>query len=111
MENLKEHIGKKITFVGKTVNAKPGALLILENEEKIWMDDMLSWPAGYYSGVGNAKTIRVVGILIERNDLPVFIQDENDPLIQQGIPMPNGTDLKKASHRFLLKEYTWDIIE
>jgi hypothetical protein len=105
--NLKTLVGKKITIIGKTVNVKGGAILLVGNEIDIWMDEMDSWPDGYYNSEAEAKMIKVTGILIERNDLPVYIPDEKNSIYQQGIPMPKGTDLKEASHRYLLKEYKW----
>lgn len=107
-EDLKEFIGKRIILVGKTVDQKLGAVLILENGQQIYMSDMTSWPEGYYvhNNKKECKTVEVTGILIEQHDLPVF-QENNDPIIQQGIPIEQGTDLKKASQRFLFKEYTW----
>ena len=47
-EDLNKFINKKVTFTCKTVNAKLGAVLILENGQMIWMDKMESWPNGYY---------------------------------------------------------------
>jgi len=43
--------------------------------------------------------------LDEDQGLPVFIPDDSD-LAVQGIPVPAGTDLEKASHRFLLRDAT-----
>ncbi len=106
-EELKLLVGKKIVVTGKTVNMKLGAALHLKNERFIWMDELFSWPDGFYISEKKSKTVKVTGVLTERNDLPVFIHNENDSLVQQGIPVPKGTDLKKASHRFLLKEYKW----
>lgn len=105
--DLKTLVGKKITITGKTVNVKGGAILLVEDEIDIWMDEMDSWPDGYYNGEEDAKTVKVTGILMERNDLPVYIPDEKNPKYKQAIPMPKGTDLKEASHRYLLKEYKW----
>jgi hypothetical protein len=110
-EPLKSLIGKRITVKGKTVNLKGGAALILENGTQIWMDDMESWPLGYFINEQDTKIVKVSGILIERNDLPVFIYKDNDSLIQQGIPMPEGTDLNKASHRFVFEKYEWVVVE
>ena len=111
-EDLNKFINKKVTFTGKTVNAKLGAVLILENGQMIWMDKMESWPNGYYlkENYEKTKSIKVTGILIEKNDLPVFVQNESDSILQQGIPVPKGTDLKNASHRYLLKKYKWNEI-
>jgi hypothetical protein len=73
---------------------------------------MESWPNGYYlkENYEKTKSIKVTGILIEKNDLPVFVQNESDSILQQGIPVPKGTDLKNASHRYLLKKYKWNEI-
>lgn len=112
-DNLKNFVGKRITIIGKTVNMKLGAVLVLDNGQRIWMKDMESWPNDYYFGLDDkkTKTVKVTGILIEKNDLPVFIPKKNDSIIQQGIQMPEETDLKEASKRFLLKNYKWEEIK
>jgi len=110
-ENLNKYVGKIVTFKGKTVNAKLGALLIIENGQQIWMNDFLSWPSEYYSGNDTSRTIKVEGTLIKKNDLPVFITKENDTIIQYGIPVPEGTNLRKAKRRYLLKNIRCEIIE
>lgn len=114
-EDLNEFIGKKITITGRTVNMKLGAALILENGRIIWMDDMLNWPNDYYDNNNNnktkTKTVKVTGFLIEKNDLPVFTSNENDSIIHQGIQTSKETDLKEATHRYLLKEYEWEVIK
>lgn len=110
-KDLKKYIGKNITVTGQTVNMKLGAILITDNGENIWMDGMDSWPEGYYVNDNNLKTVKVTGTIIEKNDLPVFIPNENDPVLQQGIPEPKGTDLEEASHRYLLKDYTYSIVK
>lgn len=110
-EDLNEFIGKKVTVTGRPVNMKLGAVLILESGQLIWMNDMLNWPNGYYGNDKKTKTVKVTGFLIEKNDLPVFISNENDSISQQGIPTSKGTDLKEATHRYLLKEYEWIVIK
>ncbi len=110
-ESLETLIGKRITVKGKTLNLKGGAALILENGTQIWMDDMESWPQGYFINEQDTKIVKVSGILNERNDLPVFIYKDNDSLLQQGIPMPEGSDLNKASHRFVFEKYKWVVVE
>lgn len=104
-EDLKKFVGKKVTLIGETVNQKLGAVLVLEDGQRIWMDDMESWPNGYYTEK-ESKTIQVTGVLIERYDLPVFVPS-NDPIVKQGISVPKGTDLKEGSHRYLVKDYEW----
>jgi hypothetical protein len=108
-EDVKEFVGKKVTLIGKAVNMKLGAVLVLENGQRIWMDEMSSWPSGYYTEK-ESKSAQVTGVLIERYDLPVFVPS-NDSIVQQGIPVPKGTDLKEASHRYLLKDFKWNEIK
>ena len=106
---LKELLGKRITLFGKAVDAKLGAMLEMEDGTNIWID-LDAWPAGYYLGEDKNKTLKVTGTLSEKYDLPVFIEKEGEP-IQSGIPVPEGTDLKKASHRYLLINAVWEIIK
>jgi hypothetical protein len=108
-EDVKEFVGKKVMLIGKTVNMKLGAVLVLENGQRIWMDEMSSWPSVYYTEK-ESKSAQVTGVLIERYDLPAFVPS-NDSIVQQGIPVPKGTDLKEASHRYLLKDYKWNEIK
>lgn len=110
-EDLNQFVGKEITITGRTVNMKLGAALILEDGQLIWMDKMLSWPNGYYVDDKKTKTLKVRGVLIEKNDLPIFISKENDSIIHQGIPTSKETNLKEATHRYLLKEYEWEVIK
>ncbi|MCI3937197.1 hypothetical protein MQX03_08290 [Chryseobacterium aahli] len=109
-DEIKQLLGKNVTFIGKTVNMKLGAALILENGQRIWMDEMHSWPDGFYTEK-ETKSAKVTGVLIERHDLPVFVPNENDSIMQQGIPAPKDTDLKEASHRYLFTKYKWNEIK
>ena len=110
IEDLNTLIDKKVTLKGKTFNMKLGACLVLENGKWIWMDGMDSWPEGYFKSENNTKNVVVTGILIERFDKPVFIQNDKNEYFS-GIPVPEGTDLKKASHRYLVKDFEWKVIE
>ena len=107
-ENINDYLGEFVTVKGITINAHLGAFLRKEKEGlNIWIDGLNSWPDGFYQGGLNGKTLKVTGTLIEKYDLPVFIPDKNDTLAKHGIPLPVGTDLKKASHRYLLKNAKW----
>ncbi|CEJ71070.1 hypothetical protein SAMN05421866_1319 [Chryseobacterium oranimense] len=108
-QDLKEFIGKRITVTGQTINMKLGALLIIENGESIWMEGMDSWPDGYYVSKSETKTVKVTGILTEKNDLPVFII--SDSTIQQGIPQPEKTNLEKSGNRYFLKDYKYTVLK
>lgn len=106
-ESLLKKLGQKITVVGEANNLKLGALLHTGNSN-IWIDGIPSWPKGYYVKYGKSKRLQVTGILVERFDRPVFIPETDFWSSPAGIPVPPGTDLKKASHRFLLKDATWE---
>ena len=99
---LAAQLGKKVTLSGEAQPRKLGAAL-LGKDFVIWIDGLHGWPSGF-----RGKRVSVTGTLIERHDLPVFIPSPNDPGIQ-GIPVPKGTDLHKASQRYLLKDATWKL--
>jgi hypothetical protein len=50
-----------------------------------------------------ASRVRVRGVVRERADLPVFVVPPDGP-VEQGIPVPEGTDLEKARRRYVLEE-------
>ncbi|MBU1535159.1 hypothetical protein KKF84_07550 [Myxococcota bacterium] len=100
----KNNLGKKITVEGWAVDRKNGAAIHGEGFV-VWIADFTSWPTGYYQGGDRGRKVRVTGILTEDHAHPVFIPMKGDPIVQ-GAPVPPGTDLKKASHRFLLKSIT-----
>jgi hypothetical protein len=106
--DFKESLGETISIQGTAINRKLGAQLMTSDSSFIWIDGLLSWPSEYYSGEYNGKTLKVKGVVIERFDLPVFVEKEGET--KSGIPVPEGTDLKEASHRFLLKSATWEIV-
>jgi len=108
-EKISNLIGTKITIEGKAINAKLGALLTAKDGSSIWIDGLESWPAGFYLGEENGKILSVTGIVIEKYDLPVFIYKEGGPQ-KSGIPVPEGTDLKEASRRYLLKGAKWKVV-
>jgi hypothetical protein len=102
-------VGKLVTVDGVVVDMKIGAALF-GDENTIFIDGIDSWPNGYWLGNKPGKRLRVTGTVIERHDLPVFIQ-KKDELPRQGIPVPEGTDLNKASQRFLIQNAKWTVIE
>ena len=74
-------------------------------ERAIWIDSLSSWPEGYLG-----SRVKATGIVIQKYDLPVFIQKEGEP-VRTGIPVPEGTDLHSASRRYLLKNAKWSKID
>ena len=83
-----------------------GALLQINDSTRVWLNNLDSWPEDYYLGNDSCKTVKLTGVLIEAYDLPVYIHKKGEPL-RSGIPVPEGTDLKQASHRYLIKNYKW----
>ena len=103
----KAQLGKRITLVGRALDLKLGALLSLDNSA-VWIKGVDRWPDGYYLGGDTGKMVKVTGVLGEDHALPVYIEDEN--IVISGIPMPKGTDLRKASHRYILKKAKWELL-
>ena len=108
-KSLNTALGKNVTIKGKAVDAKLGALLMKDDGSTIWINNLDSWPEVFYNRGDEGKVIEVTGKIIEKYDLPVFISKEGDPP-RSGIPVPKGTDLKKASHRYLIDDAKWKII-
>jgi hypothetical protein len=102
------HVGKRVILEGTATNQKMGAALSGEGET-IFIDGMDWWPADCFAG-DRGKRVRVTGTVIERYDLPVFIPGK-DELPRAGIPVPEGTDLRKASRRFLIENAKWTVGE
>jgi hypothetical protein len=102
------YLGKRITVEGMATNPKVGPALS-GNGEAIFIDGMNSWPDDFCLG-DRGKRLRVTGTVIERHDLPVFIWRKGQPPLS-GIPVPEGTDLHKASRRFLLQNAKWIEVE
>ena len=106
---MRSLVGQKIVVVGTAVNAKLGAQVLAKDGSAIWIDEMESWPEGYYFGEDDGKILKVTGTVIEKYDLPVYVPQKGEPE-KSGIAVEEGTDLKEASHRFLLKNAKWEVI-
>ena len=96
-------LGQTITVEGEAQNWKVGPA-INTGTYLYWIDLLGEWPETL-----QGRRLRVTGTLIERHDLPVFIP-RDDELPIAGIPVPEGTDLHKASHRYLLTHATWSLL-
>jgi hypothetical protein len=70
----------------------------------VWID-LHAWPEEV-----REKRVQVTGRIIQRSDLPVFIQRPGEP-VMAGMPVPPGTDLEQARRRFLLAEPRWKLVE
>jgi hypothetical protein len=89
---------------GVAENRKLGAGLRGDGFD-VWIDGLEGWP-GSHAG----RRVRVTGILEERHDLPVHVQKPGEP-VSAGIPVPDGTDLRKASHRYIVRNAKWSLIQ
>jgi hypothetical protein len=101
-------VGQTVTLEGTAANAKAGALLQLK-DGVIWIDGLDAWPEGFYTR-GQGKHLRVTGTVIEKHDLPVFVQRPGEPA-PAGIPVTSEEEREKASYRRLLKDAKWTVIE
>lgn len=102
MTSWEDRLGQEVTLEGVAYDDKVGARLELPGDS-IWLDRK-AWPAGTYG-----HRVRVTGVVIRRDDLPVFIPEDGDE--RAGIPVPPGTDLRKARVRYLLANPTWVRLE
>jgi hypothetical protein len=103
------NLGKEITVEGWAVNRKNGAQLVGDGFE-VWIEDLAGWPEGYYTGGDKGRKVTVKGILAQDHGLPVFVPKKDEPIVQ-GIAVEEGTDLEKASLRYILKKATWALVE
>ncbi len=103
-----DHVGKLVAIEGIAIGMKAGAALF--GEGPMIFIDGIQWPDGYYLGGDRGKRVRVTGTVIERHDLPVFIPKTGEPVVQ-GIPVSEGTDLQKASRRFLIQNAKCVVVE
>ena len=102
-ERLSALIGHTVTLEGVAEARKLGPALRGEGFD-VWIDQLSDWPREF---VG--KRVRVTGILEERHDLPVFVQRRGEP-VAAGIPVPEGTDLRQASRRYVIRNAKWSLM-
>lgn len=103
------HVGQTVTLEGTAVDLKFGARLH-GDRNAIWIDGLDAWPDGFYSGGDQGKRLRVSGVVIKRDDLPVFFQKPGEP-IRQGMPVKSEQELATAKWRYLLKNAKWTILD
>jgi hypothetical protein len=103
--DFKINLGKTIKLTGNAVNSKLGALLVGENFS-LGIDALFEWPENSYLESNTGREITVTGVVIEKNNLPLFVHKEGEP-VKFDIEVPEGTDLKNAGHRYLLQNVKW----
>jgi hypothetical protein len=97
-------IGQQVVLEGIAEARKLGAALRGDDFD-VWIDQMQDWPADV---VG--RRVRVAGILDERHDLPAYVARPGEP-VAAGIPVAEGADLRKASHRYIVRDAKWSLIK
>jgi hypothetical protein len=102
------HVGRRVTLEGTAANARLGALL-QGKENVIWIEGLDSWPEGFYVEGDQGKRLRVTGIVIRKDDLPVFVQKPGEPP-RAGIPVGSEEELEKAKWRYLLTDAQWTVL-
>jgi hypothetical protein len=105
-----KHLGQTVTLEGTAANTKLGAVLEGDGRD-IWIDGLDRWPEVFYSGGDNGKRLRVTGIVIKRDDLPVFVVEPGAVPQKGGISVQSEEELAKAKWRFLLKDAKWTVLE
>lgn len=103
-KDLDRSVGSDVTLVGIADSRKGGAALH-GDDFYVWLENVASWPETVVM-----KKVEVKGRLEVDQGLPVFIQHTND-LTPQGIPVPAGTDMRKASMRYVLAQPTWKLLK
>lgn len=92
-------LGRTITVEGVAENRKDGAVLRVGQAE-LWLPQMTGWPD---PGAGR---VRATGRLSEDHGRPVFVRRPEAPIVQ-GVEVPEGTELREASHRWVLLDASW----
>ena len=103
-QDLQARLGHPVTLEGIAEARKLGPAL-RGNGFEVWIDRLDEWPAATAG-----RKVRVTGVLEERHDLPVYIPQAGAPAVA-GIPVPEGTDLRQASRRYVVREAKWSLIE
>lgn len=102
---LAAQLGNVVTLNGWAWNLQGGAFIQGKDFDKgedfkIWIDGIQNWPVEFAW-----KQVSVTGVVIDR---PIF----KVPWGGNGRhPMPPGFDLRKASHRYFLKDAKWKLHE
>ena len=103
-QDLQRRLGQPVTLEGVAEARKLGPVL-RGNGFEVWIDRLEAWPLGTAG-----RKVRVTGVLEERHDLPVYVQKAGEPPAA-GIPVPEGTDLREASRRYVIREAKWSLME
>lgn len=103
----REHLGRQVVVEGWAVEQAVGPAVNLGGCQ-VWIDSLDTWPDGYYTRDGQSARVQVTGTLVEDHGLPVFVAKDGE--VRHGIPVPEGTDLDSASHRYLIRGARWQVV-
>lgn len=107
---LAARIGEAVAIEGTAADGKLGAVLMTQHGT-VWIDGLPAWPTGAYKGGREGRRLRGKGILVEREDLPVFEAPAPGEPQRSGVPVPKGSELRAGSRRYLLTDASWELIE
>ena len=85
----------KVTITGKAFDSKAGALLVTEENESIYIDQLDYWPDDCIG-----KTISVTGIIVKTDAIP-----------KAGKPTDKLTKQGAEGEQTIIKNSTWTIME
>ncbi len=107
-DRWREKLGQRVTVRGEAHNAKMGALL--QGEGFTISVDLPgdAWPDGLYHGDDKGELVEVTGLVVQRNDLPVFIPEPGEPM-RQSVHVPPGSDPDEARKRYVLENVEWKL--
>ena len=109
----KSLVGKKVVYVtslGMSFNRDPifgyatWSTWCSWNDEPVWVDKSPNWPA---AGKG---LVVVTGTLVERNDVPVFMLNPDEPF-GPGLPVPPGYDAEDIRRRYVIVDAVGQVVE
>jgi hypothetical protein len=105
--DLAAHLGREVRMVGSAAyEAAPAwGVAISVDGRLVWLPAVSKWPDG--SPPRNDVLAR--GELDQANDIPVFRYEKGQPF-GEGLPVPEGYDLKEVSRRYFLRDATWKLI-
>jgi hypothetical protein len=103
-DSLRKSVGQRVTLTGVAERWKIGPSLHGDGF-LVGIDGLDDWPPDFVN-----RKVQVTGLLEERHDLPVFVADTPEERGRmQGIPVPSGTDLDKASRRYVISNAKWSL--
>lgn len=103
-------VGKTVGVTGRAANRKLGATIDGPNGV-VYIDDFDSWPDKVYSRGNTTTTVKAIGTLVKRDDLPVAVWTPKDGTHPPAaIIVSSQAEKEKAKWRYLLVNVKWEIV-